>query len=834
MEGREQKTILLVEDEALIALSEKKSLERLGYSVTIARSGEDAVEIIEKSSEISLVLMDIDLGEGMDGTAAARSILEKQDLPIVFMSSHREKEIVEKTDAITSYGYIVKTDEAIILDASIKMAFKLFNAREKMEHNYALYRDLVETSQDLIWQCDLEGRYTYLNPAWEQVFGYRLEEMLGRKFSEFQTAGQAEKDILRFSSLLTGDIVSGYETVHLSKTGEDIYLVFNAKSIVGKTGTVMGTRGTAYDVSARKKIESALQKSEFGYRSIIEASPMGMHQYELLEDGRLVFAAGNPEADRILGVDHSLFVGKTIEEAFPPLAATEVPTRYREVAGTGRQWQTEQIDYADDKIRGAFYVVAFQTAQNKMVSTFLDITALKKAEEAKVQSERRYASIFENAVDGILLGSPGGICTDANASMCAILGLAKEDILGKHIRAMPFSAGSLEKKPLRFDLLDKGETVVSNREIARADGSVLAVEMQSVKLPDGSYKAVFRDISDRNRLEGELEENLARFRSIFDHSSVGSVIVGMDKRFIRCNQAFCEFIGYAQSELIGKSIADITYPEDREIGMEALASLVEGTIESARFQKRYRRKDGGTTWGEVSISLVRDGLGKPLYFLPVINDINARMLHEEEILKLLEEKKTLLKETHHRIKNNLCAIESLLGMQCGETRNPEAVAALKDALGRVTSIRLIYDKLLIGDDYRDVSVKKYTESLIDAIVGLFPRSLKISCDRQIGDFDLSSKLLFPLGIIINELLTNIMKYAFAGRESGHIGVSLAKAENMVTLVVKDDGAGLPPGFDLGKATGFGLVLIKMLGEQLGGTVAFEGDHGTRSTLQFEL
>jgi PAS domain S-box-containing protein len=128
-----KKKLLLVEDEALIALGNKRSLERYGYEATIASCGEKALEILESGTDFDLVLMDIDLGKGMDGTETASLVLQKHDLPIVFLSSHTEPEIVEKTEKISSYGYVVKNSSITVLDASIKMAFKLFEANQQLK-----------------------------------------------------------------------------------------------------------------------------------------------------------------------------------------------------------------------------------------------------------------------------------------------------------------------------------------------------------------------------------------------------------------------------------------------------------------------------------------------------------------------------------------------------------------------------------------------------------------------------------------------------------------------------------------------------------------------------
>ncbi len=132
----------------------------------------------------------------------------------------------------------------------------------ELKYSLSLYQDLVETSQDLIWQCDAEGRYTFLNPAWETIFGYTVKEMMGRKFSDFQTPETAARDAEQFRKLMQGGIVKGYETVHIGKDGNEIHLVFNAKYFRSESGEVLGTRGTAYDITERRRYEKAMQRKD--------------------------------------------------------------------------------------------------------------------------------------------------------------------------------------------------------------------------------------------------------------------------------------------------------------------------------------------------------------------------------------------------------------------------------------------------------------------------------------------------------------------------------------------------------------------------------------------
>lgn len=162
----ERKCILLVEDEVLIAMGEKSQLEKEGYSVQTVNSGEKAVEAINVGCLCDLILMDIDLGKGMDGTQAAEMILRDHDIPIVFLSSHIEPEIVEKTEKITSYGYVVKNSSITVLDASIKMAFKLFDANRETRNLKRLFSVLSSVNKAII---HVEERDDLFQPFCETI-----------------------------------------------------------------------------------------------------------------------------------------------------------------------------------------------------------------------------------------------------------------------------------------------------------------------------------------------------------------------------------------------------------------------------------------------------------------------------------------------------------------------------------------------------------------------------------------------------------------------------------------------------------------------------------------
>jgi two-component sensor histidine kinase len=221
-----------------------------------------------------------------------------------------------------------------------------------------------------------------------------------------------------------------------------------------------------------------------------------------------------------------------------------------------------------------------------------------------------------------------------------------------------------------------------------------------------------------------------------------------------------------------------------------------------------------------------------LHARSIAKDVTDRRKVEEELRSLLAEKELLLKEVHHRIKNNMNAICSLLAIQAQTLSDPIAIEVLKDAGSRVQSMTVLYDKLYQSPKHDSIQVGDYLPALVEEIVSTFHSHTSIRIVTKIDAFTLDAARLQPIGIIINELVTNIMKYAFRGRAEGSIEVSARLDGTRVSIAVGDDGGIMPESIDFDESTGFGLLLVKMLTMQLDGAIRIERDEGTTVVLEF--
>jgi len=344
-----------------------------------------------------------------------------------------------------------------------------------------------------------------------------------------------------------------------------------------------------------------------------------------------------------------------------------------------------------------------------------------------------------------------------------------------------------------------------------------------------------KNITERRQAEEALELSEQKYRNIFENVAEGIFQTTLDGRFLTVNPSLAMMSGYNSPEEMIESIADIgqqfyVNPEERERLVTILAEndIVEG------FEFQVYRKDKSKFLISLNVRVVRDSDGKNLYIEGTCINITDRKLADNKIKGLLAEKKLLLQEVHHRIKNNMNVIMSLLSLQSSMLKDSPAIACLMDARNRVQSMMVLYDKLYRSGDFRAISAKKYLTSLIGEIVGNFPNRGLVTIKKEINDAILDAKTLSPVGIILNELLTNAMKHAFSGREDGLIRVSFSVKENHAMLIIQDNGLGIPESIDITTSTGFGMQLVEMLTEQLQGTIRLERQNGSTFTLEFEV
>jgi len=351
--------------------------------------------------------------------------------------------------------------------------------------------------------------------------------------------------------------------------------------------------GIFRDITPRQQIERALLESEAKFRRIIETTPHGVHLYRLQDDGRLVFVGANPAADRILGVRNQDFVGKTIEEAFPPLAEMDIPEAYRTVARTGQPWHSEQVTYQDNRITGVYDVHAFQTQPLGVAAMFEDITSRKAIERALRENEQRFRTLVENTLDYILrIDRQAGVRL-ASPSLLNLLGLPMEGSVGVPVDelGLPSPLASRILEEVRW-VFDTGAIRTLDADVALA-GRTMCLNIRLVPEPneDGDVStvlAVARDVT-------ELEHMQRQMRQVEKMEAVGQLAGGIAHDF---NNQLAGILGYA--ELLKLSVKEGT-EDSRQVNnilkIVHRASDLAGQL--LAFSRRGKRERVSTPLGEI-------------------------------------------------------------------------------------------------------------------------------------------------------------------------------------------------------------------------------------------
>ncbi len=586
MENSVKKKILLVEDDNIISFSQAKFLRENGFDVVILSTGEESVELAASDALIDLILMDIDLGKGIDGITASERISEIRDLPVVFLTAFSDEETINRVNGAARYGYVVKSSANHVILSAINMAFRLFDSAKILRESEEKYRFIADNSTDIISKLDPKGNITYISPLCNSVIGYNPEELIGT------------------------NIIHHYHR-------EDRAPILDAYN------TIMKLSG------------------------IITFS----HRFKL-KDGSC---------------------------------------KWFETTG-------KRLVNPDGSIRG-------------IISSSRDITARVETEKALRDSEEKL-NLVMNGVPALL-----------------------------------------------------------------------------------SY-------------------------------------VDSDMRYVYVNEGYVKWHRLPKEEIVGKQIKEIVAPDVYERASQYYQKALNG--ERVVFENFTHNKNGDEVYIRAHyVPHVQDGVVHG--FFSLIFDITENKKAEHKILSLLNEKDLLLKEVHHRVKNNMGSIAALLYLQMDSIDNSAAVNAIQDARSRVISMMGIYDILYRSGEYRAVAARAYFSDLIEKISSTYITSSRIKIEREIDEMILDSGVLFPVGMIVNELLTNAVKYAFSGGRSGEIKVRIImRDEKFVEISIKDNGIGLPDALEISSNRGIGLTLVKMMIQQIKGSIKINRVGGTEFKISFPL
>ncbi|WP_231591861.1 histidine kinase dimerization/phosphoacceptor domain -containing protein [Methanosarcina sp. WH1] len=484
-----------------------------------------------------------------------------------------------------------------------------------------------------------------------------------------------------------------------------------------------------------------------------------------------------------------------------------------------------------------------------------------------MDGETLYRMIFDHSIDGIILTDPrdDGKILSANLAVCRMLGWTEEELVGKeHDAILDLQEPSLSALLDELILSGSARAQLTYR---RKDGTTFLGEASMVFFMDCNGEprtvSIIRDITERKQtekslykayetLEEKIKERTAELEEAYKSLLENKLSLSEAQRIahignwewnlltdeVYCSDEIYRILQVHPQAPVSAHNDFLSYIDldDRDFIYNSIQKALQG--EPFSIEYRINLSDGEKRTVHSQGEVVFDEKGSPAQIRGVLQDITERKKAEEALERM---DKIRIKEIHHRIKNNLQIISSLLDLQAEKFEDENIIEAFRESQNRVISMSLIHEELYKGEGTDTLDFSAYIQKLVESLFKTYKLSGKnfsLSMDME-EDIFFDMDTAIPLGITVNELVSNSLKHAFTGRDKGNILIKLCKEEiscnthkSLFSLTISDDGKGLPEDLELKSAESLGLQLVNILVDQLDGKIELKRNNGTQVTIRF--
>lgn len=531
--------------------------------------------------------------------------------------------------------------------------------------------------------------------------------------------------------------------------------------------------------------------------------------------------------EAILGRHFSVFYTRDDE-------AQDVPLRELSTAETEGRCVSEGWRVRGDGTR--FLAHSVLTALHDDTGLLRGYTQIVRDYSSREEQEERFRRVVEAAPSAMVKVNAKGRIAMVNLQAERMFGYARSEMLGQPIEMLVPERFRSEHPELRRGYAADPEPrpMGAGRDLyaLRKDGSEFAVEIGLNPIETDEGPMILSTIVDIS-LRKSLEE---RFRRVVEAAPNAMVMVNADGRIEMVNVQAERVFGYARTELLGQPIEMLVPERFRQHHPDLRGGFFTET--SSRPMGAGRdlyalRKDGSEFAVEIGLNPLTTEEG-PMVLSSIV-DISDRKGKEEKIRAALREKEILLREVHHRVKNNLQIIQSLLDLQSTRIDDPLILEMLQETQHRVQSMALIHQTLYLSQDFSGVDFGRFMDTLVPMLSGSYGMNSRVALRIEAVDLLLPLNTAIPCGLIVNEIVTNAFKYAFPEGRDGEVRIVLSNdREGEALLVISDDGIGMPESLDLENSTSLGLKLAMLLAEQIKGELRIRRANPTEFRLCFPI
>lgn len=466
-----------------------------------------------------------------------------------------------------------------------------------------------------------------------------------------------------------------------------------------------------------------------------------------------------------------------------------------------------------------------------------DIHKRKLAELESEKNKQLLKALTQQADVAVWVRNNSGEIIFVNDEWRNIFGLNGEQLTNKSLYNILDKDLASEMVASDQRVIESNKQVVFEETVNTAKGKrhymVNKFPLKGISGLDDAVGGIGTDITEIKETEEKLQKAEQKLREIIEHSTNLFYTHDTDHRLTYLSPQSVDFLGYAPEDAKRRWTEFVTDHPVNIRGGESTQRAIDTGIAQPPFELQLIRGDGKIIWVEVNEAPVLKN-GKTVSVAGSLTDITDRKKAQEAIRASLKEKETLLAEIHHRVKNNLAVVASLMQLQAMESDNPEIQVQLIESVLRIKSMASIHEHLYKTDNFSKIDFGGNLEGLVTDIINTLQYSTRIQLFFGCDEVYLNVNQAIPSSLVINEVITNIVKHGFKGRESGNINVKLNQEGARIQVMIEDNGNGFPDDFDPESGKTLGMQLIKTLTMQLEGRYYYEPlDEGVRFVLEFE-
>jgi len=705
---------------------------------------------------------------------------------------------------------------------------------EALQSSNNLLRAVIEAAPTAIIGMDLDGNVQNVwNPAAEKMLGWSAHEVMGRPLPSVPAEYREEFSVLQ-ERKRGGETMDGVEVSRLRRDGTPIEYSIYSSPLYDAEGRITGNIGVLVDITERKKTEVALRLSQF----ILDKASIGIFR----GDGDARILSVNEHGAKLLGYTPEELCSMRFFDIDPKLTPETWLEHRNKLTSTGSN-TFESVHRRKD---GTVFPVEVTVNYLKFdgyefsCSFSRDISERKRTEEALRVSEQKCRAIVEHAPFGICRSTRDGKVLGVNPAFARILKYDSPEALRAAVNRSSIQEVLFEEPSRRAPLVEQifeGDSwqVFENRYRC-GDGSIITCKVHARRVldPGGSeseFESFLENITERLEAEKALRESEEKFR-VLAETAPAAIVVYQGEKFVYVNPAATRLFGFSEEELLAMNFWDWATEESREIVRERGLARQRGEQVPCQYEHGFVNKRGETGWAMVSAGAIVYR-GKPAGIATFI-DVTEIKRTEQRLQTSLAEKEILLKEVHHRVKNNLQIISSLLDLQSDYIPEVHSRRFIRESQDRIRSMALVHEQLYKSEGLAFIDFSQYVDVLVTSLYqSCVVDQERIRVKVDVRDIALDIDEAIPCGLIINELVSNALKHAFPGDRSGDVVISGTMAgDGLVSLSVADSGVGLPPGLDFLNTESLGLQIVNLLTNQLRGSIDMQGGEGVTVNICF--